>query len=175
MIAVRIEGRLEKADCSGTHNRDLLCPGLGLVHEVWSRDHLVHQAVVAAGPHPLLVAYHTVLLPIAAVLFSVGTVLVLAAFYQLGITGTYLGDYFGILMDVRVTAFPFNTLEHPMYDGATMVFLAQSLYYSSPVGLMLTVWVFIVYRVSTSMFEGPFTGMINEKRAKEMLKRQKKG
>ena len=28
--------------------------------------------------------------------------------YALGVTGTYLGDYFGILMDEPVTSFPFN-------------------------------------------------------------------
>lgn len=34
--------------------------------------------------------------------------------YQLGVTGTFLGDYFGILMEDRVTAFPYNVTNNPM-------------------------------------------------------------
>ena len=48
----------------------------------------------------------------------------------LGVTGTYLGDYFGILMDKMVTGFPFNILDNPMYIGSTMCFLAHSLWYA---------------------------------------------
>jgi len=51
--------------------------------------------------------------------------------WALGITGTYLGDYFGILMDARVTGFPFNVLENPMYIGSTMNFLGISLWYGT--------------------------------------------
>lgn len=133
------------------------------------RDHLFKVALDANGPDPFLQQYHDVLTPVAAVLFAVGGLFVLAAFYRLGITGTYLGDYFGILMDERVTAFPFSVLEHPMYDGATACFLAQALYASSGVGLALTVWVFVVYRVSTGVFEGPFTAKIYERRERELV------
>eukprot|EP00759_Apiculatamorpha_spiralis_P054985 PhF_6_TR7176/c0_g1_i1/m.10731/K00551/PEMT; phosphatidylethanolamine N-methyltransferase len=131
------------------------------------RDHLIHAAIQSEEPLPLLVSLQPGLTVLAAVLFAVGMTFVLSAYYRLGITGTYLGDYFGILMKERVTAFPFNTLEHPMYDGATMCFAASALYYSSFVGLWLSVWVFIVYRVSTTYFEGPFTTMIYEQAAKK--------
>lgn len=57
----------------------------------------------------------------------IGSVLVLSTFYQLGITGTYLGDYFGILMNSKVTAFPFSILSDPMYDGSTLIFLGKSI------------------------------------------------
>lgn len=67
---------------------------------------------------------------LAAYAFMVcGVVLVLTSFYQLGITGTYLGDYFGILMESRVTAFPFNYFSDPMYDGSTMIFLGKAMLY----------------------------------------------
>lgn len=56
----------------------------------------------------------------------VGGLLVLTSFYQLGMCGTYLGDYFGILMDKRVTAFPFNVVDDPMYDGSTLAFLGKA-------------------------------------------------
>ena len=42
-----------------------------------------------------------------------------------------IGDYFGILMKERVTSFPFNTMNNPMYNGSTMVFLALSLWFAA--------------------------------------------
>lgn len=57
---------------------------------------------------------------------TLGMVLVFSSFYQLGVTGTFLGDYFGMLMSERVTAFPFNVFEHPMYDGSTLAFLGKA-------------------------------------------------
>lgn len=51
--------------------------------------------------------------------------------YMLGITGTFLGDYFGILMDEMVTGFPFSVLKNPMYDGSTMNFIAVAIWYVS--------------------------------------------
>lgn len=40
-----------------------------------------------------------------------------------------IGDYFGILMDERVTSFPFNVNENPMYNGTVMIFLGTALWY----------------------------------------------
>lgn len=58
-----------------------------------------------------------------------GMAMFLGAYYRLGITGTYLGDYFGIFRDERITAFPFNVLNNPMYDGSSMNHLAEALLY----------------------------------------------
>lgn len=41
----------------------------------------------------------------AAVLFAVGQLFVITSTWSLGITGTFLGDYFGILMDHRVEGY----------------------------------------------------------------------
>mmetsp|Transcript_12319 Transcript_12319/g.39012 ORF Transcript_12319/g.39012 Transcript_12319/m.39012 type:complete len:182 (-) Transcript_12319:356-901(-) len=51
---------------------------------------------------------------IAVGLGALGTLFVLSSYAALGLTGTYLGDYCGILMDEPVTGFPFSVLEHPM-------------------------------------------------------------
>jgi len=83
--------------------------------------------------------------------------------YVLGVTGTYLGDYFGILMDERITSFPFNVLNNPMYYGSSMIFLSTALWYASPAGLILTSWAFILYLIALQ-FEGPFTSMIYAQR-----------
>ncbi|KAI3365453.1 hypothetical protein L3Q82_010531, partial [Scortum barcoo] len=56
-------------------------------------------------------------------LMVLGTVLVVSSFLALGFTGTFLGDYFGILMDEKVTVFPFNIIENPMYWGSTANYL----------------------------------------------------
>ncbi|KAJ3021461.1 Phosphatidyl-N-methylethanolamine N-methyltransferase [Thoreauomyces humboldtii] len=96
----------------------------------------------------------------------VGNVLVLSSMFKLGITGTYLGDYFGILMEKRVTGFPFNMLENPMYFGSTLCFFGSALWRGSPAGLVLTVFVYIVYAIAVDRFEGPFTGKIYETRDK---------
>lgn len=58
-----------------------------------------------------------------------GATLVLTSFWRLGFYGTYLGDYFGVLMEEKVEGFPFSVVEHPMYDGSTMLFLAKSILY----------------------------------------------
>lgn len=39
---------------------------------------------------------------VPAALFALGQLFVITSTWQLGVTGTFLGDYFGILMDARV-------------------------------------------------------------------------
>ena len=74
---------------------------------------------------------------VPAVLFVLGQTFVVTSTWSLGITGTFLGDYFGILMDSRVEGFPFNVLRDPMYVGSTMCFAATALWcvpaYHAPV------------------------------------------
>lgn len=67
---------------------------------------------------------------IPAALFGTGQLLVITSTWALGITGTFLGDYFGILMDSRVEGFPFNVVENPMYTGSTLCFAAGALWYA---------------------------------------------
>jgi phosphatidylethanolamine N-methyltransferase len=71
----------------------------------------------------------------------------------LGVHGTYAGDYFGILMKERVTDFPFNVLDNPMYIGSTMCFLGTAVWYASPTGVLLTAWVWVTYMIGALGFE----------------------
>lgn len=96
-----------------------------------------------------------------------GMTLVMSAYYRLGITGTYLGDYFGILMKERVTAFPFSHFENPMYLGSTLSFLGIALRENNSVGVALAAWVYAVYHVSTTYFEGPYTTKIYKEAAEK--------
>jgi Phospholipid methyltransferase. len=75
-------------------------------------------------------------------------VLVLSSMWALGVTGTYLGDYFGILMDAPVTGFPFNVSGAPMYYGSTMSFLGVALYKGKVAGVLLTAEVLILYLIA---------------------------
>uniref|UniRef100_A0A0A9Z3P9 phosphatidyl-N-methylethanolamine N-methyltransferase n=1 Tax=Lygus hesperus TaxID=30085 RepID=A0A0A9Z3P9_LYGHE len=63
---------------------------------------------------------------IGLALLATGTSLVASAFARLGIVNTYLGDYFGFTMDKKVTAFPFNVLNSPMYTGASLNFFGAA-------------------------------------------------
>ncbi|KAJ6490232.1 phospholipid methyltransferase [Mycena vitilis] len=125
------------------------------------RDSLYHRALLDQPQEALLPAPLDTVVP--AVLFVLGQVFVVTSTWALGVTGTFLGDYFGILMDHRVEGFPFNVLRDPMYVGSTMSFAATALWYERPAGLLITLYVYVVYVIALR-FEGPFTDMIYTKR-----------
>ncbi|KAL2689826.1 Phosphatidyl-N-methylethanolamine N-methyltransferase [[Neocosmospora] mangrovei] len=128
------------------------------------RDYIYKSAIAEQPSHPLLDSVYVQ--AAALTLFAVGNVLVVTSTWRLGITGTFLGDYFGILMDEMVTGFPFNVTSSPMYTGSTMSFLATALYFGKPAGILLTVWVYIVYKIAL-LYEDPFTSGIYAKRERE--------
>lgn len=132
---------------------------LGLV-----RDWLYKTAIFEQPTHPLLLNPYSQ--AAAYTLFALGNTFVITSTWQLGITGTFLGDYFGILLDDMVTGFPFNVVGAPMYWGSSMSFLGTALYYAKPAGVLLTGWVVVVYLVALS-FEDPFTAEIYAKRERE--------
>ncbi|KAG8908224.1 Phosphatidyl-N-methylethanolamine N-methyltransferase [Tulasnella sp. 403] len=131
------------------------------------RDYLYHDALTHQPKYDVIAP--ELAKPLAIALFAVGQTLVVTSTWALGVTGTYLGDYFGILMDHKVEGFPFNILRDPMYNGSTMCFLAHALWSRAPAGLFISLFVHIVYSVAL-MFEGPFTDMIYSKRPSEAKK-----
>ncbi|KIK96304.1 hypothetical protein PAXRUDRAFT_826102 [Paxillus rubicundulus Ve08.2h10] len=125
------------------------------------RDHLYQRALADQPRVPLLPEPYATLVPV--IIFVLGQIFVVTSTYALGITGTFLGDHFGILMDHRVEGFPFNVLRDPMYVGSTLCFTATALWYERPAGLLVALYVHIVYVIALC-FEGPFTDMIYSKR-----------
>lgn len=118
------------------------------------RDYIFESALRLQESSPFLQnAYFTYL---GYGCIAVGQLYVLTSMYQLGITGTYLGDYFGILMNERVTSFPFNVSNNPMYQGSTLSFLGTALILAKPAGLIVAIAVQIMYTIALK-FEEPFT------------------
>lgn len=153
----------------GGKKRGAYCLALAIFLASFARDAFFHAAVtqnpcsvlpvVCSGmfdPHTV----KRVLRIVGGALVTAGSALVVAAFARLGVTGTYLGDYFGITMDERVTAFPFSHFNNPMYLGASLNFLGAAVAQNSGVGVLLTGWIALVYHISTTYYEGPFTSMI---------------
>ncbi|XP_051876907.1 phosphatidylethanolamine N-methyltransferase [Pristis pectinata] len=100
-------------------------------------------------------------------LLLIGTVFVLSSFFALGFIGTFLGDYFGVLMEGKVLTFPFNVMENPMYWGSTLNHLGLAIINASPTGLVLTAWVAAVYKVAI-LFERPFTEEVYRQKEKTL-------
>ncbi|XP_060696898.1 phosphatidylethanolamine N-methyltransferase [Hemiscyllium ocellatum] len=98
-------------------------------------------------------------------LLLIGTILVLSSFFALGFIGTFLGDYFGVLMEAKILSFPFNLMENPMYWGSTLVYLGWAVMNASPTGLVLTAWVAAVYKVAI-LVESPFTDEVYRQKEK---------
>ncbi|KAK6595071.1 methylene-fatty-acyl-phospholipid synthase [Botrytis cinerea] len=119
------------------------------------RDFLYERALRSQPTHPLLLS--PLVQYASYALLAAGNTLVLSSMWALGVTGTYLGDYFGILMDKMVTA------------SRSIASLGK------PAGILLTVEVLVVYLVALR-FEDPFTAGIYAKREKERSgKKGKKG
>ncbi|KAL4896373.1 phospholipid methyltransferase-domain-containing protein [Aspergillus ambiguus] len=133
------------------------------------RDHLYQLAL---DSQPFYAPVHQPIL--GGALIAAGSVLVVSSMWALGVTGTYLGDYFGILMDAPVTGFPFNVTGSPMYWGSTMNFLGVALYTGKVAGIFLTAEVFILYWFALQ-WEDPFTAEIYAKRERERAKSKKGG
>lgn len=122
------------------------------------RDHVYHQALLDQPTfEPWLNSY--LIKSLAVATFAFGNVLVLSSMYMLGVTGTYLGDYFGILMKERVVGFPFNINDNPMYNGSTLCFVGTALWYGKPTGIFVSAFVFVMYKIAL-LFEEPFTAKI---------------
>lgn len=142
--------------------------GILLIFLAIFRSHCFTEAI-SSQPHSWLLKrpefYY-----LGVALVASGGVLVISSFLALGFVGTYLGDYFGILMEKKVTGFPFNVMENPMYWGSTANYLGLALLHSSPAGLLLTAVVALCYKVAI-LCEGPFTEKIYRNKAKSKKSR----
>ncbi|XP_041085759.1 phosphatidylethanolamine N-methyltransferase isoform X2 [Polyodon spathula] len=100
-------------------------------------------------------------------ILGIGCLFVFSSYYALGFTGTFLGDHFGILKKEKVTGFPFNVMDNPMYWGSTANYLGITIMNASPVGMVLTALVAVTYKIAIG-FEGPFTEEIYRQKTKSV-------
>lgn len=128
------------------------------------RDYLYYEALKTQPVSSLL---NNDIVKLTGILSAgFGHILVLSSMWTLGVTGTYLGDYFGILMDHKVECFPFNVVENPMYVGSSLTFLGIALYEAKAAGVGLSLLVWTIYRLGLFL-EEPFTEKIySEKKDK---------
>ena len=111
---------------------------------------------------------------LGAACIGFGQLFVLTSFYKLGFLGTFLADYFGFLKDAPCSGFPFTQyMSNPMYMGATLSFGGSAIMAASPAGLVLTLWVYIVYRFALAL-EETFTNYIYAERERLRQKGKKK-
>ena len=101
---------------------------------------------------------------VGSVVIFIGAVLVVASGYRLGFFCSFMGDYFGVLLSERVTGFPFNVVDDPMYWGSSLIYLGIALNHASIVGLLLTACIGLSYVIGM-YFEEPFTAKIYAERS----------
>ncbi|QPG75166.1 hypothetical protein FOA43_002513 [Brettanomyces nanus] len=128
------------------------------------RDNIYRDAILEQATSPFLDTPFFKGLGIAC--FGFGSVLVASSMYKLGIVGTYLGDHFGFLKNERITDFPFNLVDNPMYDGSSLSFLGAALFFAKPAGLWASGLVYAMYRI-VELIEEPFTAKIYAERSSE--------
>lgn len=125
------------------------------------RDWLYERALSSQPEAPLLASAGVKAAGIG--LFATGNILVLSSMLALGITGTYMGDYFGILKNEKLTSFPFNVCDNPMYVGSFLSFLGTALYFGKVMGILLSCFVWVMYYIALKL-EEPFTARIYAER-----------
>jgi len=102
---------------------------------------------------------------IGYIFIIVGQTLTISSAWSLGFFATFMGDYFGILLDKRVTGFPFNILDDPMYTGSFLTYLGLAFKHGSVIGFILSGCIGLAYVIS-ACFERPFTAKIYSNRKK---------
>ena len=130
---------------------------LGIVSFNYLRTTLFHKVV--ENHATCMPMQNTLFDSLGYLLIVVGAILVISSSYRLGFFCSFMGDYFGILLDEKVTNFPFNVVNDPMYVGSTLVYLGIAFHHASIVGLILTGCIALSYAIALS-FEQPFTAEI---------------
>ena len=123
------------------------------------RNYLFKKAMEEQMAFPIDPEFYLTVHIIGYAFLIIGAILVIMAYYRLGIHGIYYADYFGLLMKEKVTVFPYNIVDNPLYIGSTSAFLGMSILHSSPSGLLLTLIVWGMYKLA-SLMENPMTDLI---------------
>ena len=124
----------------------------------------IFHSLVETDDTPLQLLSNPVVVLIGQAMVAIGTIFVLWSTWRLGFFGTFMGDHFGLLLKERVTGFPFNVTENPMYWGSAMIYFGYSMQHASLVGFLLSLCITLSYAIAIRI-EEPFTTMIYENAA----------
>lgn len=145
---------------------------MGIFRNYFYSRTIRHQSHMIEDPDTQLLLF-----VIGWIIAGIGFIFVASSSYRLGIHGIYYSDYFGLLLKERITAFPYNILEDPMYVGSVLIFFGMAMRYSSPSGILMTFIAWIMYKFA-SYLENPMTELIysdkNKKEIEELQKERKR-
>ncbi|XP_786646.3 phosphatidylethanolamine N-methyltransferase [Strongylocentrotus purpuratus] len=133
------------------------------------RFNTFYHAVTPQESWPLI--DHMVIRTIGQVLTASGVVMATWAIVALNFYGYGFADSFDILMEERVTSFPFNVFNNPMYLGSTLEYVGASLVAASPTGMLLSALIGAMYLIALH-FEEPFTAMIYADKANQNIRKE---
>ena len=127
-----------------TGDKYLACKLIGgcIIIISWTRDLLFFYTGYVTGNYEYLPETSRVL---GIMILICGMTLVLSSHHKLGFYGTYMGDHCDIYLDKRITSFPFNMLDNPMYVGSSMNMLGYALFMKSPICMFISMIAFVNY------------------------------
>lgn len=147
---------------TGGPRRGVFLLAMGILSMNYLRTTLFHKVV---NSHAICEPMESSIFDILGyLLIAAGTIFVVFSSYQLGFFCSFMGDYFGLLLDKKVTNFPFNVVDDPMYVGSVLVYLGLSFLHASIVGFILTGFIALSYVIAV-LFERPFTARIYANKA----------
>ena len=118
-----------------------------LIHIGTFKNYAFFEALFTNKQLEVDIWYYYSIFPLGLALMIVGIILVVFSFHRLGLRGMYFGDHFGFLFNKRIDKFPYNYLVNPQYVGSNMIYLGLSIVFRSLTGVVLTLFVILIYRV----------------------------
>ena len=147
--------------------------GIAIILSIFRNYYLVKSLIISPRIYLQSIDAEIIITSIAVLIFLIGCSFVFGAYYRLGISGTYYGDHFGIVMDEKIESFPFNVTDHPMYNGAITIYLGFVVYFRSVTGILLLAVLFGMYKFA-EYAEDPMTDKIYGNKEKEGEKQKEK-
>nr|XP_054749721.1 phosphatidylethanolamine N-methyltransferase-like [Lytechinus pictus] len=134
------------------------------------RFYTFYWAVAGQESWPLL--DHIIVKMIGQTLTVSGIIMATSAVIALNFYGYGFADCFDILMEDRVTCFPFNIFNNPMYLGSTLEYIGATLVKASPTGMLLSAMIGGMYIIALHI-EEPFTAMIYDDKLNQNIDKEK--
>ena len=120
---------------------------IGTVRNYYMDESIKNNIIIDLG------VFNFPLFLIGGIMVIVGSLLVLASFYRLGLRGLYFGDHFGFVFNEKITAFPYDTFDSPQYVGTVMLHFGFGFTYRSPTGFLFSFLYMLCYYILNKVEE----------------------